>query len=114
MKRELGAFTHRPDKEKKASYPGNGGQFGVTLKGSQVDGAKVPSSQGNTNQDGAEYQTHIGQLVDQEGLVARLHVGKVFPIEPNQEVRREADTLPPNDQLDQVGCTNEDQHGTGE
>ena len=114
MKRELGALTHRSEEEKGTTNDGHSGESLVMGNCRLVDSKEVPGANGETHKDRTENQPDVGDLVGEEGLVAGLHVLDVLPVEADQQVGGETDTLPADDHLDEVGSAHQDQHRSGE
>ena len=112
MKRELSALAHRSEEEKGTTNDCHSCESLVMGDGRLVNSKEVPGANGETDKDRTKNQPDIGDLVGEEGLVAGLHVLEVLPVEADQEVGGETDSLPADDHLDEVGGADQDQHRT--
>ncbi len=114
MERELSRLAHGAQEQEQPCRHRHRLQGTVVVDGGLGDVGEVEVADGDAHQDRPQDEAHVGHLVHHEGLVAGVDVLLVLPVEPDQEVAGQADPLPPDDELDQVGRSHQDQHRSGE
>ena len=121
MQAELGRFAHRADEQQHAD-DFEGAEIGaeqvvavvLVLADGGENAVEADGAEDHEQQGDAEREAEIADAVDDEGLHGGRTGGRAVVVVADQQVAREADAFPAEEQLQQVIRRHQHEHGEGE
>ncbi len=111
MKWELGRLAHCANEDQESCPERVLAQHAFFAMNDDVDDVVEPErADRDRHDDRAEEEPCVRDLVDHERLVACIDIRKVFPVVGDEQVGRNTNEFPADDELDEVRCGNKHEH----